>query len=247
MTADMPDNGDQVQRIADRLADIATIVADEADALTGTMRAVGDHARDIAALAAELGEAAHRIEANVQAQTRLLERARTSATDNAPMMAALAGSVRTVAQISTLISDIAGRSRQLGLNARIEAARTGDAGNGFAAVARAMTDLAVQTREATHDIGARTDAISGHVEAACAMIEHGMEIVRLEEQMIGGIADTTERQRSTAEHVVTLTSETVTRMDDAAASIGRVASAASVVRLLARQITRVAERTPAAA
>lgn len=244
MTAPSDRDG-EVRLVADRLADIASSVANEASELTRTVRTIGEHARDIAALAAEMDAASAAIEASMQSQLKLLTRAQTLIAGNAPVMAALAGSAETIGAMCLQVRQIADRSRLLGLNARIEAART-SGGGAFAAVAGAMTELAAQTRDATHDIGRRAEGIADNVAAAHQVIAGGVQLVEIEERMITEIAATTGRQRSTASHVAGLTADAVERIDDAAAGIGRVASAASIMGLLARSLTRLDARQNAA-
>jgi PAS domain-containing protein len=71
------------------------------------------------------------------------------------------GELRDVASVSTIIDDVAGRTKLLALNAAIEAARAGDHGRGFAIVADEVGRLAAETAEQT----ARIAATIGRIEA----------------------------------------------------------------------------------
>jgi len=228
-----------VGAIAARLDDIATSVADEAAQLTATMRAVACQAQDVASLVAELENAARQIDAGMQDQVRLINAAREELADNQPALAALTSSADIIGSMSTRIREIAAQSRILSLNARIEAIRSKE-GQAFAAVAEAMGDLATQTRSTTDDITGEAAQIEENVAAASTIIQAGTALVDRQHGMIERIATSTAEQRRAAVDLRRLTTETVELVEDAALGIGRVASAASIVGLLGRQMGKLA-------
>ncbi len=62
---------------------------------------------------------------------------------------------QTIANIASTIEGIARQTRLLALNAAIEAARNGEAGLGFAVIAKEVKLLASQTAKATQEIASR--------------------------------------------------------------------------------------------
>jgi methyl-accepting chemotaxis protein len=62
---------------------------------------------------------------------------------------------QTIAGIASSIEGIARQTHLLALNAAIEASRTGEAGIGFAVIAKEVKLLASQTAKATHEIASR--------------------------------------------------------------------------------------------
>lgn len=75
---------------------------------------------------------------------------------------------RAIGDSTGKLKSIAGRQKMLALNASIEAARSGEAGVGFAVVAKSMQDLSAQSSVIYNDIEKKvaliTDTISGMAE-----------------------------------------------------------------------------------
>ena len=210
----------------------------EAEAATAVIRGMAERAHDVAALAAELEEAANRMEDAVRHQAAMLADARASLAANEPTILALGQSADSVASISALIARVARQSQLLALNARIEASRGGDAGRGFAAVAGEMSMLADQTKHATDDIAVRAGVITADVGTARAVVVNHAALVETQDGLLAVALDHAGHQRRTAVQLATITADTATAIDDAAAAVGRVGATAVAVKLLARQMVR---------
>ena len=74
-------------------------------------------------------------------------------------------------KVLDFITNIAGQTNLLGLNAAIEAARAGEQGRGFAVVAEEVRKLAEQSREATEKIQATLNEMNKAVEGISKSIE----------------------------------------------------------------------------
>ncbi|PZD94557.1 methyl-accepting chemotaxis protein [Paenibacillus sambharensis] len=75
-----------------------------------------------------------------------------------------------IAAIASTITDIAGSTNLLALNASIEAARAGEAGRGFAVVAGEVRKLAEQSNKEAAEVNALTGKITASIQAAVQSI-----------------------------------------------------------------------------
>ncbi|MGF1457059.1 MAG: methyl-accepting chemotaxis protein [Alphaproteobacteria bacterium] len=172
------------EALADRFEqDILAIVSDVAQAVrtmdeafvaistaNGNMAQTTSGANDEATAAADaivtVARAAEDLEASIQAISDQVGGARSVARRAADRAAQIQGTVgrldgaaARIGEVVRLITDIADQTNLLALNATIEAARAGEAGRGFAVVAGEVKSLALQTANATGDIGDQIAAI----------------------------------------------------------------------------------------
>ncbi|MGN0505805.1 MAG: methyl-accepting chemotaxis protein [Lachnospiraceae bacterium] len=99
-------------------------------------------------------------------------------------MELLQGMATEMKEIINIISNIAGKTNMLALNASIEAARAGDAGRGFAVVADQITQLANQTKSATDNIATMVNALSEKAAEAGRVVETVNELNKEQNSVI---------------------------------------------------------------
>lgn len=110
-------------------------------------------------------------------------------------------SAENISGIVGLISEIAEQTNLLALNATIEAARAGNAGSGFAVVAKEVKALAAQTNEATREIQEKIDSINSSVFETVESVRKVDTQVSSVTENINAIAHAITEQQDTSSEV----------------------------------------------
>jgi methyl-accepting chemotaxis protein len=125
-------------------------------------------------------------------------------------MERITSSSARISIIIGVIDDIAFQTNLLALNASVEAARAGDAGNGFAVVAVEVRRLAQSAAQASAEIKSLIEASAGEVQSgsrlvadAAAKLEAVVAAIRDNNQALGEIARDSRQQASSLDEVRT--------------------------------------------
>ena len=134
-----------------------------------TARNVEDVAAQIDQTSVNASKSAEKGQAAVQISHEVQEAAQKTLEGLAAIQEGIAKTSETVSEMNTAIervdemgntiTDVAGQTNMLGLNAAIEAARAGEAGRGFAVVADAVKNLAEKVKDAAGESGVAIEHI----------------------------------------------------------------------------------------
>ena len=148
---------------------------------------------------------------------------------------------RRIADITSVIEDIAFQTNLLALNAAVEAARAGDAGKGFAVVASEVRTLAQRSSEAARGIA---KLITESVEEVSSGVRLGKEAGQALERIVetsSSVAGTiSEISSATAEQAAGIDeiSQAVSQLDGATQqNAAQAEQSAASATMLAQQIT----------
>lgn len=160
----------------------------------------------------------------------------------------LAGKVRSISQMTGLITQIADQTNLLALNAAIEAARAGEAGRGFAVVAEEVRNLAEQSAKAAQEIMSLAEGISGETKRVVETVNAGEQeildgtgVVLDAGRMFENIINVVENLVGNVRVVVGAVSEVDSALQDIAATTEEQSATSEELVASAEVLNRMAE------
>jgi methyl-accepting chemotaxis protein len=156
---------------AGEMARAASAIETDSEGVAGAASDAMRSAKDAEAAADELDAAISGINAQV-GEARQATADTAGATREAEVtLARLSSAIQEIDTVTALISDIARQTSLLAINASVEAARAGTAGQGFAVVANEVKSLSGQTAVATGQIGQLIAAVQDSAAAAVDAVQ----------------------------------------------------------------------------
>jgi methyl-accepting chemotaxis protein len=167
-----------------------------------TLERTSEESEAIAAVVAEIAERAGEV---VHETVRGIETLREAVADAHRRVTALGRRSEDIGQVVDFISEVAGRTNLLSLNASIIAAQAGEHGKAFGVVAEQIRELAAQIARSTHSIGDIIRSVREDVEVTGSLIDRGdalaaegVGLARNSLTALGHIQRSTAKARETA-------------------------------------------------
>ena len=148
-------------------------------------------------------------------------------------MSKIESSSRAIAEIISVIDDIAFQTNLLALNAGVEAARAGDAGRGFAVVASEVRGLALRCTDSA-------STIKGLIETSSGQVGNGVELVQKSGSALTEIVQG-------VDEIATLVNDIAIASDEQAIGLQAVNSGMTQLDRVAQNNAAMAEESTAAA
>lgn len=194
LIADLVVMADQLATLAGEATERAALDDADAAAMAVAATQTADRLAGIAAGGVELGQLFAAMEAEVRDAGDAIREAVARSRSGAARSEALAQEADDIGAVVALIDSIARATSMLALNASIEAARAGAAGEGFAVVAREVQSLAAQTRDAAAEISGRIDHFRGAIGEVAAGHAHMDATMTRADRLSAAVFDAVARQ-----------------------------------------------------
>lgn len=225
-----------LREAATDMAAIAEGAHDEAQAAAGAVRTATDNVHAIAAAAEEMSASVAEIALQSTRSSSATHQAAEDATGAAKLVQALAGACGRVEDVISLVSEVAGKTRLLALNASIEAATAGAAGSGFAVVANEVRTLAGQSADAAQTIHVHVGEMRQATANAVAAIQDIVTQIHEVATTATAIAAAAEQQRAATAEIARSIQQTATSARVAQGGIERLTVTAHKTGGAARQV-----------
>jgi methyl-accepting chemotaxis protein len=212
----------EMRATAESMASTAERATGQAASVANAARVASTNVQTVAAAGEELSASISEIARQVSESTTITQQAVAETDRTSTSIQTLADAAQKIGNVVTLINNIAGQTKLLALNATIEAARAGDAGKGFAVVASEVKSLSDQTAKATHEISSQVSAMQAATATSVAAIQGIADTIRKVADIASAIASAVEEQSAATAEISSNVVEAATSTADVSSNIQAV-------------------------
>lgn len=172
----------------------------------------------------------------VEAAMNQMGNIENTVTSSAQVVTNLGERSKEIGQIVGTISEIAGQTNLLALNAAIEAARAGEQGRGFAVVADEVRKLAEQSQAAAKQIASLITAIQSETDRAVAAMNEGSREVKTGAEVVNNAG-------YAFKNIASLIGEVSTQTKEISAAIQQMTAGSQQIVASVQDIERISQNT----
>lgn len=230
-----------------------TAASNELTDLSATVEEIASSADDVATLSADAATNATEGADLAETSMETMSKIETQADSTVERIDTLESEMGEITEIVELIDGIADQTNMLALNASIEAARAGKAGEGFAVVADEVKTLAEETQAATTDIAERVDSIqelttttASDIRDMRRTIQSGRDTIEESLSALETIAQQVNEANDGVQSISDATDDQATSTQEVAKMIEDVVSISEQTNTEAKTVSEAAEEQTAA-
>ena len=228
---DVEERSGEIYEACDALGDLnaglrkdALTRASDARALVGSARHVDGALHKVVAAAEDMGADAQAIANNSARAVEVGRDVETNTVKAVQTLETLAEASSTIGHVVERIRGIAHTTSMLALNARLEAARAGEAGRGFAVGASEVRALAKETAAATNDIQERIEDLMEGATSVSHAVKSSRSVVAQVLDLSRENAASVQSQASTSAEVLRTLEVVAQQVSTIAESVERIAT-----------------------
>ena len=240
----------QVEQQVDRAMSVSAGLEQLSVAISET----AEHAHGASAASARVGGETETGRGHMSGSRQVSEHVVTSVENTQQAIARLVDGVRTIAEATKAIKEIADQTNLLALNAAIEAARAGENGRGFAVVADEVRKLAERTSNSTIAIGHTVGEVRTLAEASVASmqstgaeVQGGFHLIEAAHQSLENIAAVSNDANRLVMEIDGTILQQAAALQDIAQAVEVISTAQEAAAGQVRAVDKVAEDLSAAA
>ncbi|GAA0782921.1 chemotaxis protein [Roseibium denhamense] len=218
---------EKVQNRLDSQIEKLDRIRTDTKALTDRSSAAQENASHLAGSIDELARSTSEIGNQVGVSNQLAIRARDVADQVNHGVMDLKSAIDDIANVVSLISDIAKQTNLLALNATIEAARAGEAGKGFSVVASEVKALSVETQSATEQIIANIGRLNESAEDSLGSVHQIIDVIGQIRPSFAAVETAVQTQVETTERIGTQAQETAQFVQDVVEKVDAISASAA--------------------
>lgn len=209
------DSGSSIGQSSGAILNATISVTQRAEQSANVLEETSTSLKQLTDLVRSTSDGAQRVDSVVQKARSSASEGREVVSTTIEAMNEIEGSSNKISTIVDVIEDIAFQTNLLALNAGVEAARTGEAGKGFAVIASEVRELAQRSSAAAHEI-------SNVINDSRLHVTKGVDLVAKTGESLGSISDAVENVASELSEIVVSAREQSLSIEEISSAVGEI-------------------------